>query len=133
MHIETTFMRHGKGPRGLVGITLKPKAVKQWSLSLHACAQVLQDLGEMRDRNNCKDQLKHKEELPGRIKSDAVDRNKIRAKLASIIHPLEVEESPDHIINIYSGSVSPKSVDVDKPVEFGTEVLTPLTPDVIQC
>ena len=28
MHIETTFMRHGKGPRGLIGITLKPKAVK---------------------------------------------------------------------------------------------------------
>ena len=52
MHIETTFMRHGKGPRGLVGITLKPKAVKQWSLSLHACSQILQDLEEMRSRNN---------------------------------------------------------------------------------
>ena len=32
MHMETTFMRHGKVPR--------PKAVKQWSLSLHACPPI---------------------------------------------------------------------------------------------
>ena len=118
MHIETTFMRHGKGPRGLVGITLKPKAVKQWSLSLHACSQILQDLEEMRGRNNCRDQLKHKEELPGRIKSDSIDRGKIRDKLATMIHPLEVQEAA-HIINIYTGSVSPVTVNVHRAVEIG--------------
>ena len=121
MFIETTFMRHGKGPCGVVGITLKPKAVKQWSLSLHACAQILQDLEEMRDRNCCKDQLKHKEELPGRIGSEDIDRIKIREKLESIIHPLEVEESPENAINIYSGSISPRSVDIDKAIEIGKE------------
>ena len=118
MHIETTFMRHGKGPRGLVGITLKPKAVKQWSLSLHACSQILQDLEEMRNRNNCKDRLKHKEELPGRIRSDSHDRSKIREKLATMIHPLEVLEGKQ-IINIYSGSVSPSNVNVERAVEIG--------------
>ena len=100
---------------------MKPKAVKQWSLSLHACAQVLQDLEEMRDRNFCKDQFKHKEELPGRIKTDAIDRDKIREKLESIIHPLEVDESAEHIINIYSGCVSPNSVNVDRSLEIGAK------------
>lgn len=118
MHIETTFMRHGKGPRGLVGITLKPKAVKQWSLSLHACSQILQDLEEMRNRNNCKDQLKHKEELPGRIRSDSQDRNKIREKLATMIHPLEVQEGKQ-MVNIYTGAVSPPNVNVERAVEIG--------------
>ena len=47
MYIETTFMRHGKGSRGLDGITLRPNTVKQWALSLHACAQVSLDLEEM--------------------------------------------------------------------------------------
>ena len=28
MFIETTFMRYGKGPGGLVGVTLKPSTVK---------------------------------------------------------------------------------------------------------
>ena len=41
--------------------------------------------------------------------------------MESIIHPLEVEESPENVINIYSGSISPRSVDVDKAVEIGKE------------
>ena len=35
MFIVTTFMRYGKGPGGLVGVTLKPSIVKRWALSLH--------------------------------------------------------------------------------------------------
>ena len=34
-YIETTFMRYGHGPGGLIGITLSPSAVKRWALSLH--------------------------------------------------------------------------------------------------
>ena len=35
MYIETTFMRYGKGPKGIIGITLKPSAVKRWAFSMH--------------------------------------------------------------------------------------------------
>ena len=31
MMIETTFMRYGKGPRGMIGITLKPESLKTWA------------------------------------------------------------------------------------------------------
>ena len=95
MYIETTFMRHGRGPRALMGITVKPKSV--WSLSLHACAQVLKDLEGMRGRNVRRDQLVYNEELPGRIviSSDAVDRHKLK----SVIHPLEIDQHPHAVIN----------------------------------
>ena len=35
MSIETTFMRYGHGKRGIIDVTLKPKTLKVWSLSLH--------------------------------------------------------------------------------------------------
>ena len=121
MFIETTFMRHGKGSRGLVGITLQPKTVKQWALSLHACAQILLDLEKMRDRERCKDQLRHKEELPGRIKSDQIDRSKIRKMLDTMIHPLDIMETPDELINIYTGAISLKAVNIDDALSMGTK------------
>ena len=118
MNIETTFMRHGKGSRGLIGITLQPKAVKQWALILHACTQVLNDLENMRSRKKCNDQIFHKEELPGRVKSDNIDRMKICDMLKSLLHPLQVNGKSDKLINIYSGAVSPDTVNVDSAVEI---------------
>ena len=101
--------------------TLRPKTVKQWALSLHACAQVLLDLETMRDREKCKDQVTHKEELPGRIKSDHIDRLKIRKGLSSMIHPIDVKENSDKLINIYSGAISPKTVNVDDALLIGNK------------
>ena len=34
MFIETTFMRYGHGPQGIIGITLKPETLKTWALGL---------------------------------------------------------------------------------------------------
>ena len=31
MYTETTFMRYGKGPGELIGLTLKSKVVKKWA------------------------------------------------------------------------------------------------------
>ena len=43
-------MRYGKGSSGLVGVTLKPKAVQIWANSLHICTHAVKDLDEMRSR-----------------------------------------------------------------------------------
>ena len=43
MYIETTFMRYGQGPGGIIGITLKPEMLKTWALGLHVCCQLEQD------------------------------------------------------------------------------------------
>ena len=44
---RTHFMRYGKGPRGLIGITVKPNAMKTWALSLHICCSIQKDIREM--------------------------------------------------------------------------------------
>ena len=54
----------------------------------------------MRDRESRKNQVSHKEELSGRIKSDQVDRRKIREMLNSTVHSLDVKENSDKLINI---------------------------------
>lgn len=47
MLTETTFMKYGKGPRGLIGIMLQKHSVKQWTCSLHISTQILKDSDEM--------------------------------------------------------------------------------------
>ena len=49
MYIETTLVYYGKGPGGIVGVTLKSGVVKKWSNSLHICTEILKDLDEIRD------------------------------------------------------------------------------------
>ena len=57
MYIETTFMRYGKGPGGLIGLTLKPKE----AYGLKTCIGIIKDLEQMRESIAEKHQLVHKE------------------------------------------------------------------------
>lgn len=47
MMIETTFMRNGKGPRGIIGVTLKPNTLKTWALSLYSCSVLAKYISDM--------------------------------------------------------------------------------------
>ena len=73
----------------------------------------------MRERENCRDQITHKEEFPGRIKSDQIDRGKIRIMLESTLHPLDMKENSDGLVNIYSGAISLRTVNVEDALEIG--------------
>jgi hypothetical protein len=44
MYIKTTFMMYGKGPDGVIGLTLKESSIKQWANSLHICTKIFADL-----------------------------------------------------------------------------------------
>ena len=103
MFIETTFMRYGKGPGGLIGITLKPEVVKKWAYSLQICTKILHNLQKMRKKESSKEKLVHKKESAGRIKSDNEDRSKIKKKLKEMIHPLKTSQHNKQLINIASG------------------------------
>ena len=81
MYIETTFMHYGKGPGGIVGVTLKPNVVKKWANSLHIPTEILKDLDNMRDRDTSKDLEFHREESKGQMKSDEKDRGCLRETL----------------------------------------------------
>jgi len=68
MIIETTFVRYGHTPVGIVGIMLKPETLKVWALSLHACNRLESDLDDMTDEyTQSKVVITHKEEAKARI------------------------------------------------------------------
>ena len=68
-----------------------------------------------------RDVKKLKEESSARIREDGKDRDNIGAFLATCIYPLNANEHPKEIVNIHSGKLSAKNVNVDKCVELGRE------------
>ena len=109
-------MRYGKGPGGLVGVTLKLSTVKRWALSLHITNRIESDIEEMRHEQAKTQAMVHKEEMPGRITSDSRDRDNIRRKLEMCTDPLDSEDHPKGIVNTVTGRIAPDSVNFDKSV-----------------
>ena len=66
----------------------------------------------------------HKEEKPARIKSDAVNREKIHEKLNQCLDPLDPTDHPEGITNIVTGFIAPDSVNVNKTVDIGKSLLS---------
>ena len=87
MFIETTFMKYGKGPGGIVGVTLQPNVVKKWANRFHITTQILKDLDDMREKARPKSQEFHKEEAKVRRKSNKDDQAGIRKVLESALIP----------------------------------------------
>ena len=117
--IESTFMRYGKGPGGIIGITLNPSTVKRWAMSMHICSNLVHDIDVITgDRTVMIN--KHKEEMPARINADEKDRSKSREMLSRCIDPLKPEEDQSEgIVNIASGLVCNNLVNADTSVTSG--------------
>ena len=71
MMIESGFLRYGKGPSGIIGITLPPNTLEIWALSLHICSILSKDIHEMTDEESSV--TFHKEEISGCCNADAKD------------------------------------------------------------
>ena len=120
MAVETTYMRYGHGRKGVIGITLKPETLKTWAYSLHACNRLINDLNEIRDKEGLPAQTYHKEEMPSRIKADAMDRKALHEKLELIIDLLNPEQHQEGLINVVTGKViNHQSVNVNNAVMLG--------------
>ena len=126
MFIESTFMRYGHAPGGIIGITLKPETLKVWALSLHVCSQLEADMDTM--TSHCVDSdtsvVRHKEERKARIGNDAKDRECIRNKLNSCIDPLQSQHHQHNVINVVSGEVASDEVNVHDAVRIGNDQMT---------
>ena len=83
-----------------MGITWKQETLKTRAYSLHACNVISNDLNKMRDRECSPSQTYHKEEMPGRIKYDALDRNALREKIELSIYPLDPEQHQVELVNV---------------------------------
>ncbi len=53
MYIDSTFMRYGQGPRGIIGITLQQAALKRWTYSLHTFSELTKDLNDPQEGSSC--------------------------------------------------------------------------------
>ena len=125
MFVESTFMRYGKGPQGIIGVTMKPDMVKKWAYSMHICSRILQDLSDMADGHQSDQDgvISHKEEKPSRIRSDGQDRDNIRMKLKTCIDPFDAAGHGGSLMNIASGRIATDKVNAHKAIEIGREQL----------
>ena len=124
MMIETTYMRYGKGPGGIIGVTTQPRTVQIWTESLPACTEVLKDLDEVRGKNS-KVKSYHKEESNTRITNDLKDRIKLRDALQLCAHPFDPESNRQNLlINIYTGEIAPEECNVQRSLEIGSKQLS---------
>ena len=120
MYTETTFLRYGKGPGGLIGLTLKPKVVKKWAYGIKTCIGITKDLEQMRKSIPEKYQLVRKKERQGRIKTNSQDRCNMQKKLEQLIHPLLPNHHSNKLLNIACGKIErDSSVNVTDGVEIG--------------
>ena len=72
MMIETQYMRYGKGRNGIIGFTTNQGALQVWTKSHHASTILLNDLNELRDKNDPVSII-HKKEGIKRISNDVLD------------------------------------------------------------
>ncbi|CAH3177162.1 unnamed protein product [Porites lobata] len=119
MYIETTFMRYGHAPGGIIGITLKPEALKTWALGLHICSRLEEDISDIVNGDAQSTQDTHKEETKARIASDGKDRQSIRKKLDLCVDPLDTGSHPVNIVNIVTGQIADSSVNVQDALAIG--------------
>ena len=120
MYIESTFMRYGHGPSGIIGITLKPSTLKRWAFGLHISSQLINDVFAMAEGEQQTAVISHKEEMPSRKQADCLDREKLRERLVTCIDPLDPHSHPTNPINIVTGRISPDSVNVHNAINIGS-------------
>lgn len=62
MMIETTVMRYGHGPAGIIGITLSESALERWARILHVLSVLEQNFLGLKGSETNKNVTHHKEE-----------------------------------------------------------------------
>ena len=118
--IKTTVMRYGHGPIGMKGLTFNEKSVDCWPQSLHIFSIMEKCLLDLKDSAITIDVTYHKEKGSTRVKEDRQGREKICVFLSTCINPLDADEHPPEIVNIYSGKLSTKDVNADQCVQLGS-------------
>jgi hypothetical protein len=119
MALETTVMRYGHGPAGMIGITLNERALDRWATSLHLSSVMEKCFLDLNESSKTKDVTHHKEEGSSRIVAGGKDRYKICNFLTTCIDPFSDVNYPPKIVNVHTGRLSNKDVNVDKCVDIG--------------
>lgn len=126
--IKTMWMKRGKGPSGIIGVTQNPQTMATWSYSQHAVITLTADLQMMTEEDSTP-KLVHKEESKGRIKTDAQDRQSLCSTLLECTDPMDPHSHPDGaLMNVVTGAIAPQDVNIDSAVTLGQEQMEALEP-----
>ncbi|KAL8585757.1 hypothetical protein ACOMHN_040539 [Nucella lapillus] len=121
--IETTYMRYGHGPSGIIGSSLNESTLAIWAFSHSTLTQIYNDMETLKEGQEDVVVTTHKEERQSRIKDDASDKAKILERLSTCIDILDTSKHPETgLVNVYSGRIiDDHTVNVHEAVKIGTE------------
>ena len=128
--IETTVMRYGHDPAGMIRIILNESALEHWARSLHVSSVLEQNLPGLKGNGTNKSVTHHKEESKEQTKIDSTDCDKLRKYLVTSIVPFSVDDHLQEIVYIHSGKLSAKEIDVDSWKTLGEKQLLQLISDL---
>ena len=113
MMIETTVMRYGYVPGGIIGITLNESALERYARSLYVSSVLEQSPPGLKRNETNKNVTQHKEESKAWMKIDSIDRDKLWKNLVTSIAPFFVDGDSQEIVYIHSGKLSTKEINLE--------------------
>ena len=96
LSIEQILMKSLKGPGGVIGRGLTENVLRVWTKTMHRFADVTEAIESLMDKEP---ESRHKETMPGRIKQDIDDFNKILGYFQNN-NPFEIE---NQLMSLSSG------------------------------
>ncbi|KAH3720871.1 hypothetical protein DPMN_063781 [Dreissena polymorpha] len=78
-----------------------------WSLTLHICSKLEENVREMSSANLVNTNEQHKKEKQWRINADAKNKASFRNKLTECIDPLDPSKYPHSLENTVTGTIAP--------------------------
>ena len=113
LHIETTFMRYGHCPGGIIDITLKPEHLKTWALGLDICSRLEQDLHNLTNEEHETTQEVH-------IKERGYESCLMQLTEMSLGENLScVSTHPQNILNNITGQIACDTVTIPDALCIG--------------
>jgi hypothetical protein len=121
MFIETTFMRYGHAPDGVIEITLKLETLNMWVLSLHTFNVLEADLDKLIENSTESEYSKHNEEGKTRSANDTKDRQYLTAKLELCVNPSNLDTHHGELVNIVTEQHGIEKVNMQNAVLIGVQ------------
>ena len=90
--IETTYMRYGHRPSGIIGSTLNKSTLAIWALSQSVCARMGLDIEAMKTHGSHQHVTYHKEKTYLRMVADNSDRKTIREAITTCIEVFDIDQ-----------------------------------------
>ena len=124
MIIQTSHIKIGKGPVGVIGFTTSSTAMFVLGKSMHSKTNYISELYAYRGEKILH-QITHTMESKEGIDPDEIDCSKLRSFITNCIHPLSTDCDKEILLcNIVTGQIAAIILNVNKSVLNGKALVT---------